>query len=60
MKRVITIAICGWVFGAAAFYGYVSAVTLERLAAATIGAAKARVAAVTAARADFEKRHAWY
>ncbi len=54
MKRIITAAMCGFVFGASALYGHVSAETLGRLAAATVGAAKARVAAVQ------EIRHVWH
>jgi hypothetical protein len=50
MKRIITFALCGFVFGVCAFYGHVSAATLGRLAAATVGAMHARVAAVQEAR----------
>lgn len=54
MKRIITAALCGFVFGASSLYGHVSAETLGMLAKATVGAMKARAVAVQ------EIRHAWH
>ncbi len=46
MKRIISAALVGFIFGVAFFYGFVSAATIRQVAHAGLGAAQAKVQAL--------------